>query len=190
VNIAVVAYDHPDAAGLIAGLQQEYQVRYGGPDGTPVTPAEFAPPRGLFLVGYRDGVPVACGGWRSRAPDAAPDGTAASDAALETGADAEMKRMYVTKDARRAGLAGALLVELEATAQAAGHRRMILETGTEQPEAVAFYRSAGYTPIAAFGHYVRSPRSIHLGKLLGDLTADPPGGYPALPEKVRLVQDP
>lgn len=148
VRIAVVAYDEPDAARLIAELQQEYRVRYGGPDGTPVTPAEFAPPEGLFLVGYRDGTPVACGGWRSR------------------GTDAEAKRMYVTRDARRGGLARAVLAELEATALAAGHRRMILETGTEQPEAVAFYRSAGYTAIAPFGHYVSSPRSIHLGKLL------------------------
>jgi GNAT superfamily N-acetyltransferase len=147
-RIEVVPYDHPDAAGLIAELQQEYEVRYGGPDGTPVTPAEFAPPAGLFLLGYRDGAPVACGGWRSR------------------GADAEVKRMYVRPAARRGGVARAVLAELEATALAAGHDRLILETGTEQPEAVAFYRSAGYTTIAPFGHYVSSPRSIHLGKRL------------------------
>jgi GNAT superfamily N-acetyltransferase len=148
VRIEVVAYDHPDAARLVAELQREYEVRYGGRDGTPVDPAEFAAPGGLFLVGYLDDAPVACGGWRRR------------------GTDAEAKRMYVARAARRSGLARAMLAELERSALAAGHRRMILETGTQQPEAVALYRSAGYTPIAAFGHYARSPRSIHLGKLL------------------------
>jgi GNAT superfamily N-acetyltransferase len=149
VRIEVVAYDHPDAAALIAEVQQEYQVRYGGPDATVVDPAEFAPPCGLFLVGYRRAAPVACGGWRAR------------------GADAEAKRMFVARPARRAGLARAILAELERTALAAGHRRMILETGRAQPEAVALYQSAGYTPVPAFGHYADSPGSVHLGKLLG-----------------------
>jgi hypothetical protein len=34
------------------------------------------------------------------------------------------------------------------------------------PEAVALYRSAGYTDIAPFGYYAGSAFSIHLGKLL------------------------
>jgi GNAT superfamily N-acetyltransferase len=91
---------------------------------------------------------VACGGWRA------------------TGDGAEIKRMYVTGAARRAGAARAMLAELERTAQAAGHRRAILETGGRLPEAVALYRSAGYTPVAPFGYYAASPNSIHLGKLL------------------------
>jgi GNAT superfamily N-acetyltransferase len=148
VRIEVVPYDHPDAARLIAEVQQEYEVRYGGPDTTAVHPAEFSPPRGLFLVGYLDDTPVASGGWRA------------------SGHDAEIKRMYVAQAARRSGLARAILAELERTARAAGHRRMILETGSAQPEAVALYRSAGYTEIPAFGHYADSPLSTHFGKVL------------------------
>jgi hypothetical protein len=41
MDIRVVAYDHPDAAKLIAEVQQEYVVRYGDPDVTPVDPADF-----------------------------------------------------------------------------------------------------------------------------------------------------
>ena len=148
MQIKEVGYGDPDASKLIADVQQEYVVRYGGPDGTPVDPAEFAPPSGLFLVGYLDGVPVASGGWRSH------------------GDDAEIKRMYVVPAARHRGLARQLLAELERTAAAAGHRRVILESGSQQPEAIALYLSSGYSPIAGFGHYANAPGAIHLGKQL------------------------
>jgi GNAT superfamily N-acetyltransferase len=146
MRIDVVEYDSPDAAALIEEVQQEYVLRYGGRDNSPVDPPEFAPPKGLFLVGYADEVAVVCGGWRSH------------------GTDAEVKRMYVRRAARGGGHARAMLAELELTALAAGHRRMILETGQVQPEAVALYRSAGYTDIRAFGYYAGAPLSIHLGK--------------------------
>jgi GNAT superfamily N-acetyltransferase len=148
VRIAAVPYAHPDAALLVEEVQQEYVVRYGGRDVTPVDPAEFAPPKGLFLVAYVDDVAVACGGWRSY------------------GGIAEIKRMYVRRPARRTGLARALLAELERTALAAGHTQMILETGSKQPEAVALYRSAGYTEVPPFGYYAEAPLSLHLGKQL------------------------
>src|SRR5690606_20796679 len=115
--IKAVGYDHPDAVRLVEAIQQEMVERYGGPDETPVTAADFAPPRGLFLVGYVDGTAVACAGWRSR------------------GEDAELKRMYVDPSVRGNGYARRLLAEIERTARAAGHRRVILETGDRQPEA-------------------------------------------------------
>ena len=149
VEICVVPYDHLDAVAMIDEVQREYVIRYGGPDDTPVDPAEFAPPLGLFLVGYIDGAPVCCGGWR-----AYEDGTV------------EIKRMYVTPAARGRGLARAMLAELELTAKRAGHRRLVLETGQKQPEAIALYRSAGYTDVPEFGYYAGWPLSVHLGKSL------------------------
>jgi GNAT superfamily N-acetyltransferase len=154
VRIDVLPYEHPDAARLIAAVQQDDVERYGGEDETPVEPAEFASPYGLFLVGYLDGVPVACGGWRA------------------WGADAELKRMYVVPAARRRGFGRALLAELERTALAAGHRRLILETGTRNTEALALYRAAGYTAVPRFGHYVNDPDSVHLGRSLGEHRGD------------------
>lgn len=150
-----MSYDHPDAAKLIDDVQQEGAERYGTPDETPVDPSEFSPPDGLFLVGYLDGVPVACGGWR-----------VAHIAGSGGGGDAEIKRMYVAPSARRLGLARAMLAELERTALGAGHRRAILETGTKQPEALALYRSLGYADIPKFGHYADEPESVDLGKVL------------------------
>ena len=64
MQIKQVGYGEPDASKLISEVQQEYVVRYGGPDGTPIDPGEFTPPSGLFLVGYLDSLPVASGGWR------------------------------------------------------------------------------------------------------------------------------
>ncbi len=128
-------------------------VRYGGRDSSPVDPAEFAPPGGLFLVGYLGRTAVACGGWRAPGPDAGPG--------------AEIKRMYVTPAARGRGLARRMLAELERTARGAGYHRVILETGSKQPEAVELYRSSGYTEIPGYGYYAGSPHSLHLAKLLG-----------------------
>ena len=156
LRIDAVGYDHPDTARLIEEVQQEYMVRCGGRDDSPADPAEFAPPGGFFLVGYLGGVGVVCGGWRAHGPDV---GTGAS-------ADAEIKRMYVTPAARNRGLARRMLAELERTARAAGYHRVILETGSKQPEAVGLYRSSGYTEIPAYGYYAGSPHSMHLAKLL------------------------
>ncbi|MEZ5097761.1 MAG: hypothetical protein R2731_17780 [Nocardioides sp.] len=57
----------PDVARLVAGLQAEYVVIYGGPDGTPMTPGEFQPPHGASWLPLGE-EPVAMGGWRFR-PD-------------------------------------------------------------------------------------------------------------------------
>ena len=161
MRIEVLPYDHPDAVRLIDEVQTEYVRRYGGKDSTPVEPAEFAPPRGLFLVGYVDDVPVACGGWRAH------DG----DEPRFRDGDAEIKRMYVTPLARGLGLARKLLAELERTAVLAGRRRAVLETGQAQPEAMALYYSSGYTDITKFGVYRNSPTSVCMGK--GISTGEP-----------------
>ena len=59
-------------------VQEEYVQRYGGRDAAVVEPAEFLPPRGIFLVAEIDGEPAGCGAWRVLAAGAA-----------------EIKRMYV-----------------------------------------------------------------------------------------------
>jgi GNAT superfamily N-acetyltransferase len=151
------AFDHPDSFRLIAEIQQVYRERYGSEDATEVDPREFDAPGGFFVVGYADGEPVACGGWRARhAREGGP---------LRDG-DAEVKRMYVAAAHRGRGYAKAMLAELERTAAAAGRRRIVLETGTMQPEAIALYASAGYEPMPAFGAYVDSPSSRYFAKPL------------------------
>ncbi len=145
IQLCAVPYDHPDAVKLNDQVQREYQVLYGGEgDVTPLDPAMFAPPNGLYLLAYdASDTPVASGGWRSQ--DENDEGYADGDA--------ELKRMYVVREARGLGLARRILAELESDARAAGRTRMALETGDRQPEAIALYLSSGYTLSAKFGHY-------------------------------------
>jgi GNAT superfamily N-acetyltransferase len=151
LRLRAVGYADPVARRLVERVQQEYVVRYGGPDAAVVDPAEFSPPLGRFLVAELDGVPAGCGGWR-----ALGDGRA------------ELKRMYVEPHARRRGVARTLLTELERSAAAAGQRQLVLNSGPQQPEALALYARAGYAPVAGFGVYADEPGAVFLGK---DLTA-------------------
>ena len=141
---------------LVAELQQEFVVRYGGPDETPLEGAMFDPPGGAFLLGTLGSRPVAMGGWRRRPDVAALGGTVA----------AEIKRMYVVPAARGRGLARAVLAALEESARSAGADVMVLETGMRQPEAIALYESSGYVPVEGFGYYKDSPTVRYFGKPL------------------------
>ncbi|MFF7053537.1 GNAT family N-acetyltransferase [Streptomyces griseorubiginosus] len=140
-----VPFDHPDAVKLNDQVQAEYHVRYGdGGDATELAAADFQPPNGVYLIAY-DALdsPVATGGWRAQ--DANGEGN--------LDGDAELKRMYVIEQMRGRGLARRVLSALEEDARAAGRLRMVLETGTKQPEAIALYTSSGYEPCAKFGYY-------------------------------------
>lgn len=153
----VAAYDDPDSLRFVDAVQAFYVERYGGADRTPVDPAEFAPPRGIFVLGSLPGTgPVCCGGWRRH--DAST--IAPVDRGVLRPGDAEIKRMWVDPAHRRRGLATAVLAELERTAAAAGCSRTVLESGTEQPEALAFYRVRGYTGIPGFGVYRDEASSV------------------------------
>jgi GNAT superfamily N-acetyltransferase len=148
-GLRALPYDDPLAQYLVGQVQQEYVERYGGPDEAVVDPAEFLPPAGLFLVAEVDGAPAGCGAWR----------------ALPTG-EAEIKRVYVEPAFRRRGLAQLIVAELEDGAARAGHGSVVLNTGQEQPEALALYARLGYTPVTGYGVYACAPGAVFLGKEL------------------------
>ncbi len=154
LHLVPTGYDDEVVRALDEELQQIYVERYGGRDETPMSPEQFVPPRGHFVVGYVHGRPVTMGGWRLRA--AGP--------ALPGKRPAEIKRMFVREQARGRGLGRRVLAELERAADAAGVDWLVLETGDRQPEAVALYRSAGYVEIGAFGVYADEDGSLYLGK--------------------------
>ncbi len=147
-------FDSPVAQLLCAEIQEEYVRRYGSGDETRLGEDDFHPPNGDFIVAFDEaGEPAGCGGWRAHEDDA------------------EMKRVYVREHARRQGLARLLVAAVEASAAEAGRKRVILETGPRQPEAVAMYGALGYVPVTPFGHYACTDGSIHLGKELGSRRA-------------------
>ncbi|MFG3202653.1 GNAT family N-acetyltransferase [Streptomyces sp. NPDC048192] len=153
-----VRFDHPDAVKLNDEVQAEYAERYGDEgDATVLAPTDFDPPNGVYLIVYDEfDRPVATGGWRSQ--DRNEEGN-------EDG-DAELKRMFVVAEMRGRGLARRILAALEEDARAAGRVRMVLETGTKQPEAIALYTSSGYEPCAKFGYYRHHADSLCFAKRL------------------------
>lgn len=157
LEFRAVHYLDPLAQQLVEEVQQEYVVRYGEIDRGPADPSEFDPPTGLFLVVLHDGEPVATGGYRRWRYGFGEEPTA------------ELKRMFVRSSARGRGLSKVVLAELERRLREAGVARVVLETGTKQPEAIGLYASSGYEPVTGFGHYQDAPEQRCFGKDLPPL---------------------
>jgi GNAT superfamily N-acetyltransferase len=135
-EIRAAPLDGVDATTLLAAFTEDIVDRY--PTWTPASgpsahPSEFVPPEGLFVVAYRDQAPVGCGGFK-RIEDQR----------------AEIKRLYVGRAGRRGGLARRILEHLETAAREAGFVAVRLDTGNQQPEALALFRSTGYQEIADY----------------------------------------
>jgi putative acetyltransferase len=159
-----VALERPEAEG-VAEL-----VRQGDDYGLSLYPAES----------YYALDPEALGAPDVRLFVARRAGVAVGIAALVLGAtgpdgrEAELKRMFVSPDARGAGVATALLAEVEATAEQAGVTRLVLETGPKQPEAIALYEKHGYASIPNFGPYEGDPLSLCFAKDLSSMRSRRP----------------
>jgi len=82
---------------------------------------------GVFLVAEYEGHLVGMGGFRPNA-----------------GGQAEVLRVRTHPAMRRCGVGRSLMAGLETRAREQGFAEMFLDTATNQPEAVTFYRSLGY----------------------------------------------
>lgn len=155
VTLRRVALDDAVATSLWAEQQAELFARYGEPDAD----ADFAlgmPADALvasLLAVTEAGTPVGTGLLRWSPFDSGPG-------------SAEVKRLYVRPEYRGNGISRAIMGGLEDAALRAGAVRLVLETGVEQPEALALYESMGYDRIAPYGEYMDDPRSVCFGKEL------------------------
>jgi GNAT superfamily N-acetyltransferase len=170
ITITEEPYDGEVAAAFVGELLLELNERYADVDAaaaqenlelpdddaylSEVTPPMVRPPLGVFLVAWADGSPGACGAVKPLDSDPTIG---------------EIKRMYTRPTARRRGLSRRLLEGLEQRALELGYRRLQLETGTQQPEAMALYESHGWHRIPPYGHYKDAPDSVCYAKAL-----DPP----------------
>jgi len=151
LTIAPVDPQHLQALALLAEAAIEARALYPelfAPDSPAPTNAPLGE-REVYLLAWREGVAVGCGALRRI------DAT--------TG---EIRRMFVTHNARRDGVARALLARLEADALALGYRRLVLETGTKQKPAMALYRASGWRKIKPYGNFVGDPTSVCFGKTI------------------------
>lgn len=141
-DIRDTAFDHPDSEALREAQRIEIDARYGGDTEPGTKPSASDVP--VFVVAYdATGRAVGCGGLRQ----------------LDD-SSAEIKRMFVTPDARGTGVSVAILRGLEERALARGWSTLRLETGTAQPDAMRFYEREGYTLIPNFGAYAGAPQSL------------------------------
>lgn len=149
MRIEQVEWDHPASVTLRAAQRAEIEQRYGTPDSEP-GPAPTAADITAFFVAFGDDdTPLGCGGVR------ALDAT-----------EAEVKRMFARVEARGTGVATSLLRRLEQYGQERGWRRLVLETGDAQPDAIRFYTREGYARIPNFGYYEGLESSLCFAKAL------------------------
>lgn len=143
------APEAPEAASLIAALDDHLRELYPGMPIHGIDPVKFRQSGGIFLIGKVDRVAVACGAIRP----------------LEDGVG-EIKRMYVRPEQRGSGFARALLAALEQAAADRGYRTIRLETGENQVAAIRLYESAGYHSIPPYGDDTSDSRSRYFEKAI------------------------
>jgi GNAT superfamily N-acetyltransferase len=151
LSITSEPFDSSDAKRLIAALDAGLAELYPPEQrfGPNLKAQHLEGGRGTFLVARDGSRAVGCGAIR-----------------LIDGETAEVKRMYVEPDQRGRGVGRAVLASLEAAARRLRARRLVLETGTHSPEALALYGRAGFTQIDCWGEYATSPTSVCLEKKL------------------------
>ncbi len=153
-TVAPEPWASSEGESLRRAQRAELDARYGSDDhepGAPPTADDIA----VFVVA-RDGAgtAVGCGALRLLERSSADH------------ASAEIKRMYVLPSSRGSGAATAVLRALEAEAVRCGVGELLLETGTEQPDAIRFYEREGYRLIPNFGPYRGEPLSVCYARTL------------------------
>jgi len=149
--IEAVDPQHPQALALLGEAALEARALYPelfAPD-APAPGNEPLRASEAYLLAWQENRAVGCGALRRH-----------------DSFTGEIKRMFVTREARRDGIARALLARLEQEARAQGYRSLVLETGARQMPAIALYSRCGWRRIAPYGGYVGDPMSICFGKSL------------------------
>jgi len=149
VTVIAVAGDDPAAERMRARQQAEIAARYGSPDA-----GEFVAETAVAnLVVRHDGEPVAFVALRDVSGE--PDGRGG----VHPPRTGEVKRLWVEPEHRGRGHARTAMRAAHRRAMAAGLERVVLETGTLQPESIDLYLSLGYVPTESYGHYAGDPLS-------------------------------
>ncbi|MGH1354696.1 MAG: GNAT family N-acetyltransferase [Thalassovita sp.] len=138
----------PEAHHLIQGSEAALRAVYTADECFTFTAAELDDPAIRFLVARHDGRAVGC------------------VALVDFDDYGEVKRLFVSPNARGTGAARALMAELERSAHEKRHTQVMLETGEKLAAAVALYRSLGYVERGPFGDYADHPASLFMAKPL------------------------
>lgn len=150
--------DDPRVRELMNAQQRELRALYQdtAERTEPFHPAVLAREGGVLLALEEDGMLLACGALKRLGPDTA-----------------EVKRMYTVPELRGRGLGRQILNGLIERGRALGLRRLVLETGELQAEAIRLYESAGFRRIPNYGYYVGMAGSLCYELPLALIPVDP-----------------
>jgi putative acetyltransferase len=151
VKVEAEPFESADARRLIAALDEHLASRYPAEQrfGPNLKPAQIAPGLGTFVIARADGRAIGCGALR-----------------LLDETTAEVKRMFVEPAQRGRGVGQEILDHLEAVAATLGARRLVLETGVFQEDAIGLYLRAGFSQVGCWGEYATAPTSVCYEKQL------------------------
>ncbi|MES2852842.1 MAG: GNAT family N-acetyltransferase [Bacteroidota bacterium] len=146
IRISKTTSENPDFINLIGALDKslwerypELKTDYWGNNIIELNPN--------VVVIYLENNPVACGCFKKYDKDTI-----------------EIKRMFVSPEARGMGLAQNILRELELWAHDLGYSFSVLETLYKQKEAIALYQKTGYSIVDNYEPYVGLKNSICMRK--------------------------
>ena len=126
-----------DARWCLARYFEELNERFdGGFDpgqSLPADAVDLTPPAGFLLVARMRERPIGCVALK-----------------MHAGEPAELKRMWISSEARGIGLGKRLLAEAERRARSYGVRVVRLETNRALKEAIGLYRRCGYVEVEPF----------------------------------------
>lgn len=148
ISVEVVRPEDRDAEALIAELDAYLDPLYPPESQHGLDVASLGAAHITFFIARYKGRPVGCGGLK------------------QFNNYGELSRLYVRPQSRGLGIAQAILERVEKLARDAGLKLVLLETGNLQPEALAFYHSAGYRKRSPFGTYRPHPNCIFMEKVL------------------------
>lgn len=144
VQIHAVDWADPRAVALRAAMDEEIMPRYADRFDAP-DPEDAAVRAAAFVIDPATMVVTLI---------ATVDGVPAAHAALRLlGDEYELKRLVTLPDYRGRGLSKVLIRAVEDAAAERGARRLILQTGDRQPEAVRLYEHLGYQAIPIYPPY-------------------------------------
>ncbi|PKB18105.1 GNAT family N-acetyltransferase [Flavobacterium sp. 5] len=100
------------------------------------------------IVCYQDDVAIGCGAFKEY-----------------DSKTVEIKRMFIDPDYRGKGIASTVLGALETWAKEFNYNSFILETGKNNPVAIALYKKSGYKIIPNYDQYENIETSVCLKKV-------------------------
>lgn len=146
----LISTDDPRRTDVLALLEEHLADMYATSPAESVhalDPDALALPGVTFWTAREGELLLGCAALKSLSPD-----------------HAELKSMRTATAARRRGVAGRLLDHVLAEARLRGHRRVSLETGTEDYFAPArtLYKTRGFDECGPFEGYLLDPNSVFL----------------------------